>query len=154
MRNLLILLLGAALCALCGCGANDTFSPTVQGSGGSFTLTANPGTRNVTQGQSVNYTITGTSTGAFSSTVGLSISGLPSGATAAFAPASITPTTSGTDSTVTITTSIGSGDLNGTIRSAPGTDPGTYNLTITGTGGGQTKQVTIQMVVAPAAPSD
>jgi uncharacterized membrane protein len=140
-------MVGGVLCALCGCGSNDTFSPTAIGSGGSFTLAPNPATSNVTQGQSVSYTITGTSTGTFSSTVGLSASGLPVGTTAMFAPTSITPTANGTNSTLTITTSTGSGDLNGTVRSSPATPVGTHTVTVTGTGGGITKQTSVQMTV-------
>lgn len=148
MRRLAILLLGVLLC---GCGAGDTYSPTFQGGGNnpSFNLTATPGSNSVNQGNSVSYSIIATSVNGFASPVALSLSGQPGGTTTTFAPTSVTPTANGTDSTLTITTTIPNGDLNGGIRAATGTPTGTYNLTVTGTGGGVTRTMTIQLVVHP-----
>src|SRR4051812_7571261 len=54
-----------------------------------FTLSASPGAVSAAQGGSVNTTISTAVSGGFNSAVSLSASGLPSGATATFTPASI-----------------------------------------------------------------
>jgi parallel beta-helix repeat protein len=69
----------------------------------------------------------------FSSTVSLSASGLPSGATASFDPPSGTPSF---PSTFTISTD-------------PTTPAGTYRITITGTGGGVTHTCAYELTVLP-----
>jgi hypothetical protein len=126
-----------------GCGGNNTYSPSFVGaSSPTFRLSANPESRTVTQGNSTTYTVTATSIGGFDSTVTLSISGLPNGAGASFNPTSVIPSSSGTDSTLTITTTDGETTV----------APGTYTLTITGSGGNVTQQTTVTLVVNPPAP--
>ena len=95
-----------------------------------FALTAAPSTQTVTSGQPATYTAQVTPAQGFTSAVTLSASGLPAGATASFNPTAIT---SGT-STLTVSTS-GS------------TQPGTYTLTVSGTGGGMQHSVQVALVV-------
>jgi hypothetical protein len=86
----------------------------------------------VTQGAAATSTI-GIARTNFTSAVALSASGLPSGVTATFNPASAT----GASSVVTFTASTTAG-------------PGPTNVTITGTGGGLTRTTSIALTVNPA----
>jgi endoglucanase len=95
-----------------------------------FAVSANPTSVNVTRGLTANSAITITRTGGFTGSVALSASGLPTGVTASFSPAS----TTGTSSTVTFTASA-------TATLGPAT------VTITGTSGGQTRPTTINLTV-------
>ncbi len=87
-----------------------------------FTLKASPASLTVQQGASGTSTITATTSGGFDAAIALSASGLPSGVTAGFNPASIASPGSGS-STLTLTASSGA---------ATGADA----ITITGTGSG------------------
>jgi hypothetical protein len=104
--------------------------------GPDFSISASPASRTVLQGNSTTYTVTVGASGGFSGTVTLSASGLPSGASASFNPATIT--TSGS-STMSVTTSAS-------------TPPGTYTLTITGTSGSLTHSTTVTLVVTGPTP--
>ncbi|MFC4535399.1 M28 family peptidase [Sphaerisporangium dianthi] len=86
--------------------------------GQDFSIGASPASGSVQAGQAVTTTISTATTSGAAQTVNLTASGLPSGATASFAPASVT---SGGSSTLTLSTS----------ASTPG---GTYAVTVTGTG--------------------
>jgi uncharacterized membrane protein len=99
-----------------------------------FALAASPGSRTVTAGTGTTYDVAASATGGFAGSVGLSVSGLPSGASATFTPASIN--TSG-DSTLSVTT-------------GAATSAGTYTLTITGTSGGTTHTTTASLTVTAA----
>jgi RHS repeat-associated protein len=79
--------------------ATSTATLTVTPSTG-FTVSATPPTANLIQGQSVSYAVSLASTNGFSQLAQLSVSGLPSGITADFAPASIT---AGQTSVLTLT---------------------------------------------------
>lgn len=161
---LLAMMTAASPAALFGCGSCGTSG----GGGGaaagsSFALAVTPGSNSVAAGQTATYTATLTTTNGFSSPVTLSASGLPAGATAAFSPTPVTPSTGGATSTLTVTTTAPptTGDLNGTIRSArtrqsgTQTPPGTYTITVSATGGGATKTATVQLVVtAPSTAGD
>lgn len=83
----------------------------------------NPGSRAVTQGESVSYPIAVASSNGFSGAVTLSVSGLPSGATAAFSPASPTLTAG---STVQVTMTVGT---------SPDTPANKFDLTVVGKSG-------------------
>ncbi|MFF4198556.1 M20/M25/M40 family metallo-hydrolase, partial [Nonomuraea sp. NPDC001831] len=83
-----------------------------------FSLSANPGSGTVQAGSTATTTIGSTTTNGTAQTVNLSASGLPTGATASFNPASIT---SGGSSSLSIATS-------------PTTPAGSYPITVTGTG--------------------
>jgi hypothetical protein len=96
-----------------------------------FTLAATPSSASVTQGNSTSYTVSVGAVGSFSGTVSLAVSGLPSGATAAFDPASVA---AGSSSTLTVTT-------------AASTPVGSSTLTITGTSGSLTHTETVALSV-------
>src|SRR5499426_1490487 len=97
-----------------------------------FALSANPTNVGVVRGANASSVIAITRTGGFSNAVALSASGLPTGVTPSFSPAS----TTGTSSTVTFTAST-------TANLGPAT------VTITGTGGGLTHTTTINLTVNP-----
>ena len=98
-----------------------------------FTLSSNPGSQNVIQGNSTTYTETVTPFNGYSNTVNLTVSGCPSGATC-----TLNPTSSGAPnyppSTLTVSTT----------SSTPG---GTYTLTITGTDGTLTHTSSVTLTV-------
>ncbi|GGH05716.1 SMP-30/gluconolactonase/LRE family protein [Silvibacterium dinghuense] len=96
-----------------------------------FTIAATPSSQTVTQGSDTTYTTTISPLNGFTDTVNLSVSGLPTGATAAFSPVSVT--TSGS-STLTVST-------------ATTTPAGTYTLTITGTDGTLSRTTTATLIV-------
>ncbi len=98
-----------------------------------FSLSASPQSATVAQGSSTTSTITSAVSGPFNSTVALSVSGLPAGASANFSPSSISAPGSGTSLL--------------TITAGAATPAGTYNVSITGTGGGQTHSMTINLTV-------
>src|SRR5581483_8434232 len=100
-----------------------------------FSISAAPGSQTVTAGNGTSYTATITALNGFGGNVTLTAGGLPSGATAAFNPTSVTGSGS---STVTITTSTG-------------TPAGTNTLTLTGTSGSLVHNATVTLIVTPAA---
>ncbi len=106
------------------------------GSSPDFALSASPTSLTVTQGSSGASTISTSVSNGFNSSVALSISGLPSGVTASFNPASIAAPGSG------------SSTLNFTASSTATT--GTFNTTVTATGGGITHTTTIPLTVNAA----
>ena len=157
-----VLLIFAGIIVGCG-GANSTYNPALIGGGNppaaSFALSVMPPSVTVTQGQTATYTATLTTPDGFSGPVALSVAGLPAGATAVFSPASLTPTSAGVTSTLTITTSgkDGPGGLIGTIRSPDGTlharaatPPGTSSLVVSASGAGIVRTATVQLVVVQA----
>ncbi len=100
-----------------------------------FTLSASPASQTVTQGGSTSYTATVTSVNGFSAATTLSVSGLPSGATASFAPNPVTPPAGGSAaSTLSVSTSAG-------------TPAGSYPLTLTGTSGALSHSTSVTLVV-------
>jgi regulation of enolase protein 1 (concanavalin A-like superfamily) len=102
----------------------------------SFSFGASPASQTVATGSNTTYTATVTAQGSFSSTVGLSVAGLPTGATASFSPAAIT---GGGSSTLTVTT-------------ASSTPAGTYSLTISAfCMGAVTQTAAVTLVVEPGA---
>jgi hypothetical protein len=111
---------------------NPTTSP-------DFTIAASPASVSAAQGASVNTTITTAVSGGFNSAVSLSVSGLPSGASATFTPTSIAAPGSGSS----------------TLKLTAGTAAtGTYNLTVTGTGGGKTHTAAVSFTVTGTASPD
>ncbi|MGC2696060.1 MAG: protease pro-enzyme activation domain-containing protein [Candidatus Angelobacter sp.] len=97
-----------------------------------FTLAASPASQTVNQGNSVSYTVTQTALNGYAGVVTLSATGLPTGATATFTPATIT----------------GSGTSSLTIATTATTPLGSYTLTITGTDGTRTHSATVTLVVS------
>ncbi|WP_165371519.1 pre-peptidase C-terminal domain-containing protein [Pseudolysobacter antarcticus] len=94
-----------------------------------FTLSDAPGSASVTQGASATSTISVTDSGGFTGSVALTASGLPSGVTASFSPASTTST-----STLTLTASA-------TATTGPAT------VTITGTSGSLSHTTSLALTV-------
>ena len=98
---------------------------------------AAPTARDVVAGGSASYTFNTTAINGFSGSVALTVSGVPTGATATFASSSISAPGSTTLSVTTATT----------------TPLGTYPLTITGTSGTLSHSVSVTLAVsAPIAP--
>ncbi|SEG98163.1 Zn-dependent metalloprotease [Nonomuraea solani] len=96
-----------------------------------FSISANPASGTVQAGSAATSTIGTTTTAGTAQTVNLSASGLPTGATAAFSPASVS---SGSSSTLTIST-------------AATTPAGSYTVTVTGTGETATRTTTYALTV-------
>jgi uncharacterized membrane protein len=91
----------------------------------SFTLTLNATSATVERGGSTAIKLSVAGLNGFQSAVALSLTGLPKGMTASFAPSSVAAPGTGT-STFTLSASTGAA-------------VGSYNLTVTATGGGVTK---------------
>ncbi|MGB9232800.1 MAG: protease pro-enzyme activation domain-containing protein, partial [Terriglobales bacterium] len=98
----------------------------------SYTLSANPASLTIVQGNQGTSTITITPANGFTGSVTLSASGLPNGVTAAFSPNPATSTT-----TLTL------------IASATAST-GTATVTITGTSGSLTAATTVTLTISPA----
>src|SRR4029077_17784823 len=96
-----------------------------------FSVSATPSTQSVAPGGSTTYTVTVGSLGGFSGTVGLGVSGLPTGATAGFNPNTIS----------------GSGSSLLTVNTTSSTPGGTYTLTISGTSGSTTHTASVSLAV-------
>jgi len=109
-----------------GCGAAAT---------NDFSISANPTSLTVVQGNSATSGITTAVTSGVAQSVTLSASGAPAGASASFSPASVT---AGGSSTLTFTA--------GTAA------VGTYTLTITGTGSSETHSTTVQVTITSQTP--
>lgn len=90
---------GAITVANAGVGASTSSAFTVTPAS-SFTMTVTPASATLIQGQSVAYSVQATSTNGFDQLAKVSVSGLPSGVTAAFAPAAVA---SGGTSILTLT---------------------------------------------------
>jgi uncharacterized membrane protein len=96
-----------------------------------FSVAATPSSSTVVAGAKATYTFTTTAINGFTGVVSLSASGLPTGATAAFSPTSIT----------------GSGSSTLTVTTSTSTPAGTYTLTLTGVSGSLTSSAKVTMVV-------
>jgi uncharacterized membrane protein len=105
---------------------------------GDFSVGATPASQTVQAGNATTYTPTITPSGGFTGTVNLSASGLPAGASASFAPTSVTG---------------GSGSSTLTVSTTSATAAGTYTLTITGTSGALTHSTTVTLVVTAPPPA-
>jgi hypothetical protein len=98
-----------------------------------FALTANSASGAVTAGSSTALTLSTSAMNGFKSAITLSVSGLPKGVTAKFAPASIA--------------SPGNGSSTLTLAAASTTLGGVYSLTVSGSGGGVTKTQGLSLTV-------
>ncbi len=110
-----------------GTGANNAIKD--------FSVSAAPSSQSIAVGGSTSYTTTITPINGYSGTVNLSVSGLPSGATATFNPATLS----------------GSGNSQLNITTDGTVAPGTYPLTITATDGTLTHSAGVSLVVSAAA---
>jgi len=119
-----------------GPGGSPTHSTTVtlivNSSSQSFSLSASPTSRTVTQGSSASYTATVAASGGFTGSVTLSVSGLPTNARATFSSNPING---------------GSGNSTMRVTTSSSTPTGSYTLTITGTSGSITQSTTVTLVV-------
>jgi uncharacterized membrane protein len=110
-----------------------------------FTVSAAPSSLTVTQGSSGSSTISTTVSGGFNAAVSLSASGLPTGVTATFSPASIAAPGSGSSTlTLSASTTATTGTVNVTVTASGGTTTHTATVTLTVSaagGGGGTTQV-------------
>jgi subtilase family serine protease len=99
-----------------------------------FTISASPTSRSVKRGNSASYAINVSSVGGFAGSVSLTPSAPPPGGTAYLSPTSVNVASGGTSSaTLTVTSTLG------------GTPKGSYNITVTGTGGSLTHSTTVSL---------
>jgi len=98
-----------------------------------FTLSASPASLSIVQDQQGTSTITSNINGGFNNSVSLSASGVPSGTTVTFNPNPIPAPGSGTSTM--------------TVKVTGATYPGTYNITVTGSGGGLQAYATVSLTV-------
>jgi uncharacterized membrane protein len=103
-----------------------------------FSLSASPATQTILVGQSTNYSVSVSYLNTYSGTVSFMVSGLPAGAGATFAPASLSASGSSTMAVTTDNTVI----------------PGNYPLTITATDGVLTHSASVTLVVNPVPATD
>jgi len=121
-----------------GLGGGITHTATVSltvtaSASGNFTISVSPTSGYLYQGQSGYAVVTTKVSGGFNSAIALSATGVPSGVTYNFTPASIGAPGSG------------SSDFNLIVaRTAP---TGTYPITITGTGGGVTNTTVLTFTI-------
>jgi N-acetylmuramoyl-L-alanine amidase len=102
-----------------------------------FSLAATPSSASTSAGGSVSYTIAVGSTNGFTGSVGLTVAGLPTGATASFTPATVAAP--------------GSSQL--TITTGASIAPGNYPLTVSGASSSTTHTTAIALTInAPPAP--
>jgi Domain of unknown function (DUF1929)/PKD domain len=97
-----------------------------------FSLSAAPASQTIVPGTSTSYTATVAPLNGFTGTVAFSVTGLPSGAAAAFNPASVTT----------------SGSTTMSVSTSAATPQGSYPLTIQGTSGPRIRTVTVTLVVS------
>lgn len=115
--------------------SQTTFVVTLTGTGTSdFSISATPTTQTVTAGNSTSYTISVSPRGGFTGAVALSVTGLPTKATANFSPASI---------------SAGSGSSTLTVTTSTQTPVGGFTLTITGRSGSLAHTASVTLTVNP-----
>jgi hypothetical protein len=96
-----------------------------------FSLSRTPSSRTVAPGGSTTYTATVTPVNGFTGTVAFSVTGLPSGATAAFNPASVTT----------------SGSTTMSVSTTAATPRGTYTLKIRGASGPRARTINATLIV-------
>jgi hypothetical protein len=97
-----------------------------------FSVAATPSSQTVSPGKGTSYTVSATPSNGFTGNVSFSVTGLPSGATASFAPGSVS----------------GSGSSTLTVNTSSSTPTGAYTLTITATSGTLTHTAQVKLAVA------
>ncbi len=110
--------------------ATVTLVVTAPGSG-SFTVSVSPTSGTMSRGTSAYAVVTTTVSGGFTGTISLSASGMPSGVTVSYSPASIT----------------GTGTAHMNITVARTTTRGTYTLTTTATSGSTSHTATLKLTI-------
>ncbi len=114
--------------------SNTNFTISAPANG--FTVDVSPNSQSVCAPANAIYTVAVGATGSFSGNVTLSVTGVPTGASASF---SVNPVTAPGSSQMTIS---GTGSVT----------PGTYSLTVTGTNGSDTQSETVSLTVVGGAP--
>jgi uncharacterized membrane protein len=118
-----------------GIQQNTTVTLTVTGGGAqNFTISASPSSLSIQQGDQGTSRITTVISGGFNSTIALSASGVPSHTAVSFNPNPIPAPGNG------------SSTMNISVSNA--TKPGTYPITVTGTGGGIQQNTTVTLTVS------
>jgi len=122
--------------------SNDPAAPqqsvSLTGTGIDYAVSA-PASLSVRSGDKIQTTVTVSAVGGnFSNAVSLSCSGLPSGASCSFSPASVVPGASSASSSLSINT-----QQSGGIK----TPLGTYNIVVNGTSGGSVHSAPITLMV-------
>jgi hypothetical protein len=102
-----------------------------------FSVSASPASQSVMAGHTATYSMGVGASFGFSGSVSLSVSGLPSGATASFSPSSVS----------------GSGSSTLTVKTSGSTPPGSATLTIRGTSGSLSHTTTVSLGVVAAGAS-
>ncbi|MGW7522398.1 carbohydrate binding domain-containing protein [Streptomyces sp. NPDC054783] len=114
---------------------SHTFAPFTGGTttppANDFSVSVSPATASVDPGGTATTTVKTSVTSGSAQTVGLTVSGAPSGVTASLNPSSVT---AGGSSTLT-------------VKTGSGTAPGTYALTVTGTAGSTRHSSTLTLTV-------
>jgi hypothetical protein len=107
---------------------------------GDFSISVSPSSNTVASGGSTNYTVNATAFSGFSGSIALSASGLPTGATASFSPATV----------------MGAGNSTLAVTTTGSTPVGTSTLTLKGVSGSVTHTTTVSLVVnaPPPPPAD
>jgi uncharacterized membrane protein len=100
-----------------------------------FSLTAAPASLGIVQGTQGSSSINSTISGTFNSAISLLASGLPNGVSASFAPATLSAP--------------GSGNSVLTLAANKSVAPGSYQVTVTGNGGGIRQTAVVNLTVAP-----
>jgi uncharacterized repeat protein (TIGR01451 family) len=104
-----------------------------------FALSLTPASRTVNPGGGTTYTVTATPAGGFTGNITLNLTGLATGATADFSPASIVITDASAKSSIL------------TITTTGGTPPGTYSLNVTAISGNLQHSSPAQLIVSGPA---
>jgi hypothetical protein len=99
-----------------------------------FSVSVSPSSQTLGIGQTTSYSVAVNLASGSASTVALSLSGLPSGATCSFAPQTGTPSFSSTL----------------TLNAGSASSKGSYTITVIATGGGVSKTTTATLIVADA----
>ncbi len=133
--------------AACGTGSYDDhddliFTVNVPPPTPDFSVACSPASLSAAQGGSASSICTVTSTGGFASAVSLACSGLPTGATCGFSPASVTPPANG------------SGTSALTVSVAGSTAVGSYPFSVNGTSGATTRSASLSLSVTSTGPGD
>lgn len=124
--------------AVFGGGPSDAFVARIARGSGSpeFVVSGDPSSRTIMPESTATYTVTVTPSGGFRGSIDLSISGLPANSSAVFAPATVLIVdASPQSSTLTVSTE----------ASLP---PGTFPLTVTGTGATVQHTATVSLVIS------
>jgi hypothetical protein len=125
---------GTSMLTITGTSGSLTHTATTNLAVTDFTISASPASQSVTAGSSTTYTVTIGAVNGFAGMVTLSASGLPTGATAGFAP----PTTNG------------GGTSRLTVTTGSATPIGSYTLTVTGSSGSLAHSAGVTLVVSTA----